>query len=141
MQSAPLCAYTRFYSLYRPDMAKSPNTPHRCAAPLELGVDSETIRATCNTVLTALGPVPSEVRGLLRGHVQLLVPEVTAAVPRMRREWKPIAEQVLARTRELPVDGADVALWDLATQCRALLRIHEQGSHLDSRAATDGGRP
>ncbi|MFM9625097.1 DUF6415 family natural product biosynthesis protein [Streptomyces turgidiscabies] len=64
---------------------------------------------------------------LLRGHVQLLMPEVEACAIRMRGEQHRIALRVLSVSRGLladsPRDGASY-IRDLATQCRALLTLY-----------------
>lgn len=105
-------------------------------------LDASMIREMCNAVW-ATGPVPSdqaeEIDSLLHRVVALLVPELTEAIPRMRSQWQPVAEHVLARTQDLLENGTDVPLWDLAVQCRALLTVHEQSGSLDGRAA-EGSR-
>lgn len=100
-------------------------------------IDADAIRETCDGVLWAPYPVPVEeqewVGGLLRGHLQLLVPELTKAVPGMTGSWRGAAEHVLASTHRML--AADIGtsqddLFRLATQCRALLILRQQAGPL-----------
>ncbi|MFI5557366.1 DUF6415 family natural product biosynthesis protein [Streptomyces sp. NPDC051738] len=99
-----------------------------CAAP----VDADTIPRTYEAVLFAARPLPAGERehlvGLLHGHIQLLVPELTVIVPRMRDEQRRTAAHVLARTRHMLQAGLGTSardVFDLATQCRALFILHQ----------------
>lgn len=100
-------------------------------------IDAATIRDTFSLVLGATHPVPFEdqerIGGLLLGHVQLLVPELAAAVPRLRGEWRGAAEHVLASTRRMLAAGPGSSPDDLnrmATQCRALLSLRQHAAPL-----------
>jgi hypothetical protein len=95
-------------------------------------VDTDTIRETCGAVLWASTAVQGEERALLgellRGHVQLLVPEVDAAAPGMEGEWQRTAVHVVTRTRQMLENGIGTSamdVWNLATQCRALLTLYQ----------------
>ena len=111
-------------------------------------VDVEEIRRTCESVLWAwrypTGEEGEHLAELLRGHVQLLVPEVTERARGMRGEQQKTAEYVLARTRRMLARGAVTPqeevlpyVWDLATQCRALLVLYQSASPLDAPADSD----
>ncbi|MFD9654884.1 DUF6415 family natural product biosynthesis protein [Streptomyces mirabilis] len=100
-------------------------------------IDADAIRQTFNAVLWAACPVSGEeqelVGEMLLGHVHLLVPELTAAAPRLRGEWRGAAEHVLASTRRML--AADVGrsqddLNRMATLCRALLTLRLQAAPL-----------
>jgi len=100
-------------------------------------IDADAIRQTFTRVLRATHPVPDEdqerVGSLLLGHVQLLVPELTAAVPRLRGEWRGAAEHVLRSTRRMLAAGPGTSPDDLdrmATQCRALLSLRQHAAPL-----------
>ncbi|WP_055631348.1 DUF6415 family natural product biosynthesis protein [Streptomyces griseoruber] len=100
-------------------------------------IDADAIRRTYDAVLWAPDSVPIERRewvgGMLRGHVQLLVPELTEAVPGLSGAWRSTAEHVLATTDRML--AADVGtspddLHRLATHCRALLSLRRQAGPL-----------
>ncbi|MDX3025371.1 DUF6415 family natural product biosynthesis protein [Streptomyces acidiscabies] len=111
-------------------------------------IDAATIRQTFSTVLRATHPVPVEEQALvgtmLLGHVQLLVPELTAALPRLRGEWRCAGEHVLASTRRMLKAGLGTSQDDLdmmATQCRALLSLRQHAAPLTCLTArTTEGR-
>ncbi|MGW3200142.1 hypothetical protein ACWDBD_37360 [Streptomyces sp. NPDC001118] len=112
-------------------------------------VDSETIQRTYTGVLWAPCDVPEEdqerIGGLLLGHVQLLVPEVTARKRMMRGTQQCTAQLVLDHTNQMLKRGVGTSagdIWDLAVQCRALHTLYLQSRPLDERSAggADGGR-
>lgn len=123
--------------------ALTPAPPCRAGGPGTTDViDADTIWRTCNAVLwatsSAYGAERQMVGALLRGHVQLLVPELTAAAPRLRGAWRDAADHVLASTRRLLTAAAgtsDDDLYGLATQCRALLTLRRQAAPLTCLAA------
>lgn len=106
------------------------------AVPLSAaGVDAGTIRETCEAVLWASPAVRAEDRAglsdLLRAHVQFLLSEVAAAAPGMAGEWQPTAVHVVTRTRrmlECGVGASAMDVWNLATQCRALLALYQRSA-------------
>ncbi|MDC0773902.1 DUF6415 family natural product biosynthesis protein [Streptomyces sp. HD] len=107
----------------------APDTP---SADRRDPIDAATIRQSYDTVLWALrSPNVDEcehLRGLLLGHVQLLVLEVADTAPLMRGERQRLALHVLRRTRHMLDQGIGTSaqdIWDLATQCRALHLIHQ----------------
>jgi hypothetical protein len=100
-------------------------------------IDAAAIRQTCDAVLWGPRPVPSEkqdlVGGVLLGHVQLLVPELIAAAPRLRSAWRGTAEHVLASTDRMLAAGIGTSqddLFALASQCRALLILRQKAGPL-----------
>ncbi|MFD8386550.1 DUF6415 family natural product biosynthesis protein [Streptomyces sp. NPDC059679] len=102
-------------------------------------IDTHTIQRTYQAVLWASGSLPAEkrkqLRELLRGHVQLLVPEVAAYEPRMQDEYRRTAVHVMTRARRtLATKNADA--WDLAMQCRALLTLYLHPGPLESAGDT-----
>lgn len=111
-------------------------------------IDAATIRQTYTRVLRASQPVPDEDQErfgrLLLGHVQLLVPELTAAVPRLRGEWRGAAVHVLASANRMLAAGPGTSEDDLdrmATQCRALLCLRVKAAPLTCLVArTTEGR-
>ena len=124
------------------DVPSSSTTSTLCA----VEVDVDTIRQTYDAVLWRWDELPPAERALLpellRGHIELLMPEVAAVLPRMQGEQQRTAEYVLTRTRRMlareavasPQERA-VRLGDLATQCRALLTLHLHPGPLDARPA------
>ncbi|MEW2397945.1 hypothetical protein [Streptomyces sp. NPDC046862] len=79
--------------------------------------------------------------GLLRGHIELLVPELAGMEPRMSGAQQRIARRVLTRTRHIlkePIAGSPRGVWDLAIQCRALLTLHEYPGLLRGRPIAGG---
>lgn len=110
-------------------------------------VDAATILRTYEEVLWGWVTTPpieecERVGLLLRGHVQLLLPELTAYAPRMRGEQQRTAVHVIVRTRRMLEDGAGTAaqieaphLRDPATQCRALLTLYQHPGPLDDQPA------
>ncbi|NMI63181.1 DUF6415 family natural product biosynthesis protein [Streptomyces sp. RLA2-12] len=112
------------------------------AGPAE--VDADMIRQTYEAVLWGAPPPPvaerAHLNDLLLGHVQLLLPEVADNAVRMQGEQQRTAVHVIVRTRSLLAEGADKSpqaaasyARDLATQCRALLTLHQHPGLLDDR--------
>ncbi|MEV5451311.1 DUF6415 family natural product biosynthesis protein [Streptomyces sp. NPDC052535] len=100
-------------------------------------IDVETIRATYDRLLWGDDISGSEweaLAGLVRGHVGLLVKEVDALVPRLRGHQQFVARWVVVQSRRMlrTSRGGDSPeqLRDLATQCRALLVLHENPGSL-----------
>jgi hypothetical protein len=128
-------------------MICAPDEP--AAANGQAEVDTDTIRRTYEAGLwawdTQRSPSEQEWLGdLLRGHVQLLLPEVAAYALRMRGEQQRTAVHVITRTRRLLEDSAGTASGDepcdvhaLATQCRALLTLHQHPGPLDEPTTED----
>ncbi|MFF4902566.1 DUF6415 family natural product biosynthesis protein [Streptomyces sp. NPDC001068] len=112
-------------------------------------IDAALIRQTCTEVLWAVRPVPEaereEVGGLLLGHMQLLIPELAAAVPLLKGAWRDTADHVLVSSRRMLAGGAGPQREDLhglATQVRALLDLRQQAGPLSCLAALiTEGRP
>ncbi|MEU9153671.1 hypothetical protein AB0D59_24740 [Streptomyces sp. NPDC048417] len=100
-------------------------------------IDAEVIRETYDAVLWAPWPVPegdrARIGGLLRGHVQLLIPELTHAAPSLSGAWRDTADHVLVSSCEV-LDGvvgtSQDDLYALATQCRALLLLRTRAAPL-----------
>lgn len=95
-------------------------------------VDANTIRQSYEAVLSSTRPLTGDDRsrlsGLLRGHLQLLVPELARIEPRMHGEQRRTAQHVLTRTRHMLAEGTGTSsesIWSLAIQCRALLTLHQ----------------
>ncbi|MFG3157208.1 DUF6415 family natural product biosynthesis protein [Streptomyces sp. NPDC048219] len=95
-------------------------------------IDVQTIRATYDRLLWGADISGGELEilaGRVRGHVGLLVHEVATLVPRLRGHQQFVARWVLVRSRRMlrTSRGNDCPeqLRDLATQCRALLVLHE----------------
>ncbi|MFI8992166.1 DUF6415 family natural product biosynthesis protein [Streptomyces antimycoticus] len=103
-------------------------------------IDADTIRRTYQAVLYASGALPAEkrkqLRDLLRGHVQLLLPEVAAYKPRMRGEYQRTTAHVTTRAHRL-LAKKDADGWELAIQCRALLTLYQHPGPLDEQSAED----
>ncbi|MGO4417225.1 DUF6415 family natural product biosynthesis protein [Streptomyces sp. MCAF7] len=101
-------------------------------------IDADTIRRTYQAVLWASGALSAEkrkqLRDLLRGHVQLLLPEVAAYEPRMRGEYRRTTVHVMTRARRM-LAKKDIDGWDLAIQCRALLTLYLHPGPLDEQSA------
>ncbi|WP_143674078.1 hypothetical protein [Streptomyces caniscabiei] len=79
---------------------------------------------------------------LLLGAVQLLLPEL-AAVAASMGTWRPMAEHVLQRARQILTENAGAARPDLdglATYCRALLLTFQQYPAAGSTAPSCTGR-
>ncbi|AWW35364.1 DUF6415 family natural product biosynthesis protein [Streptomyces cadmiisoli] len=121
--------------------------PRPAGAGNNVPVDSETIRQSYEAVLSASRRLASEdwerLGGLLRGHVQLLVPELAGVEPRMRGEQRRTARHVLAGTRHRLAEGIGTSskgVWDLAIQCRALLTLHEHPGPLQAARPVAGVR-
>ncbi|MER6359099.1 DUF6415 family natural product biosynthesis protein [Streptomyces sp. NPDC001634] len=121
--------------------------PRPAGADSNVPVDSETIRQSYGAVLSASRDLAGDdwerLGGLLRGHVQLLVPELARAEPRMRGEQRRTARHVLAGTRHMLAEGIGTSpkdVWDLAVQCRALLTLHEHLGPLRAARPVAGGR-
>lgn len=100
-------------------------------------IDADAIRRTFTRVLRAAEPVPGEdqerIGALLLGHMQLLVPELTAAVPRLHGEWRRAAVHVLGSANRLLAADLGTSEDDLdrmATQCRALLSLRLKAAPL-----------
>jgi hypothetical protein len=100
-------------------------------------IDAAVIRQTYDAGLDVGGgcpPAPKEVthlRGMLTGHVRLLIPEVTDIAARMRGEWRRTAIHVIVRAHHLVEDSAHAKaaalgcdVHDLAVVCRALLALY-----------------
>lgn len=90
-------------------------------------IDARTIQRTYQAVLWGSGVLTAEKRtqlgDFLRGHIQLLLPEVAVYEPRMRGEYQRSTAHIITRTRRLLAkENTDV--WDLAVQCRALLTLY-----------------
>lgn len=109
-------------------------------------IDADTISAACNQVLWATRPLTEAQRdqcgGLLLGAVQLLLPEL-AAVAALMGTWRPMAEHVLQRARQILTENASAAWPDLeglATYCRALLLTFQQYTASGSTAPPGTGR-
>lgn len=81
---------------------------------------------------------------MLLGHIQLLVPELAAALPRLTGAWLDTGEHVLAAARRMLKTGLGTSQDDLdemATQCRALLSLRQQAAALTCLTArTTEGR-
>ncbi|MFF9204281.1 DUF6415 family natural product biosynthesis protein [Streptomyces sp. NPDC014986] len=95
-------------------------------------IDVETIRATYDRLLWGADITGSEceiLAGLVRGHVGLLVQEGAALVSRLHGHQQFVARWVLVQSRRMlrtsRGDDSPEQLRDLATQCRALLVLHE----------------
>lgn len=95
-------------------------------------VDAETIRSTYNRLLWEDGITADErerLAGLVRGHLGLLLKEVEARVPQMHDRRQHTARWVLVQSRRMlrtsAGDDSPEQLRDLATQCRALVALHE----------------
>ncbi|MFI6494333.1 DUF6415 family natural product biosynthesis protein [Streptomyces sp. NPDC050564] len=128
-------------------MIRASTAPCRAACsdgPAE--VDADTIRQTYEAVLWtgAPGDEQEQLGDLLVGHVQLLLPEVSEYVPRMRGAQQSTALHVITRTRHLLEDGPGASpqeetsrIWNLATQCRALLTLYLHPGPLNERAVGD----
>lgn len=121
--------------------------PRSAGAGSNVPVDSETIRQSYEAVLSASQRLASEdwerLGGLLRGHVQLLVPELARVEPRMRGERRCTARHVLVGTRHRLAEGIGTSpkdVWDLAIQCRALLTLHKHPGPLRAARPVAGGR-
>lgn len=119
--------------------------PRSAGASSNVPVDSETIRQSYEAVLSASRHLAAEDRekltSLLRGHVQLLVPELARVEPWMRGEQQRTAQHVLTGTRHLLADGIGTSpkdVWDLAIQCRALLTLHEHPGPLRALPVAGG---
>jgi hypothetical protein len=126
--------------------AATSTAPRAAGANSNAPIDAETIRHSYETVLRASRPIPGDDRArlaaLLRGHVQLLVPELAEVEPRMRGEQRRTTCHVLARNRHMPADRIATSpedIWDLAIQCRALLTLHENPGPLRA-GPVSGGR-
>ncbi|MEU6381851.1 DUF6415 family natural product biosynthesis protein [Streptomyces sp. NPDC046909] len=97
-------------------------------------VDADTIRKTCESALWIPSlPTGEELETLttqLRGHVQLLVPDVQDLAARMQGDMRRLAVHVLVRTQQLLGDGADTSpacdAYDLAVMARALLTLRQE---------------
>jgi hypothetical protein len=120
-------------------MRSEPGKP----GPLEV-VDADTIRETYEAALGAPAPVPKEERALLgellHGHVRLLFTEVAAYAPRMQGEQQRTAVHVMTRTRHLLEAGIGTSpmdIWNLATQCRALLALYQHPGPLTGGYITE----
>ncbi|MFE1459482.1 DUF6415 family natural product biosynthesis protein [Streptomyces nigra] len=103
-----------------------------------------TVRQSCQAFLSASQGVAGQawegVGGLLRGHVQLLVPAFAWVEPQFRGEQWRIAQQILTGARQRLAEGIGTSprdIWDLAVGCRALLVLLEYPGPL--RAAGPGG--
>ncbi|MGW1810828.1 DUF6415 family natural product biosynthesis protein [Streptomyces sp. NPDC002078] len=120
--------------------------PRPAGAGNNVPVDSETIRQSYEAVLSASWRLASEdwerLGGLLRGHVQLLVPELSRVERRMSGEQRRTARHVLAGTRHVLAQGISAPhdVWDLAVQCRALLTLHEHPGPLRVAPPVAGGQ-
>ncbi|MFM9582133.1 DUF6415 family natural product biosynthesis protein [Streptomyces caniscabiei] len=112
-------------------------------------VDAHTIRETYTVGLDVWGTCPPELvklktlLGRLRGHVQLLVPEVTAIAACMRGEMRHTAVYVIVRAHHLLEEGAGKSqvakacqAQDLAVISRALLTLFENPGPLGSSTGT-----
>ncbi|WP_395576914.1 DUF6415 family natural product biosynthesis protein [Streptomyces sp. BK79] len=106
-------------------------TASKSAAP----IDVETVHATDDRLLWGVdisGGEGEYLAGLVRGHVGLLVKEVTPLVPRLRGHQRYVARWVLVQSRRMlrtsRGNASPEQLRDLATQCRALLVLHEFAS-------------
>ncbi|MDX3232578.1 DUF6415 family natural product biosynthesis protein [Streptomyces sp. ME19-01-6] len=90
-------------------------------------IDARTIQRTYQAVLWGSGALTAEKRtelgDLLRGHIQLLLPEVAVYEPRMRGEYQRTTVHIITRARRL-LGKKDADVWDLAVQCRALLTLY-----------------
>ncbi|MEU9405770.1 DUF6415 family natural product biosynthesis protein [Streptomyces sp. NPDC048281] len=112
-------------------------------------IDAEVIRETYDAVLWAPWPVPegdrARIGGLLRGHVQLLIPELTHVAPRLNGAWRDTADHVLVSSRGVlagVVGTSQDDLHTLATQCRALLLLRTHAAPLTClMPRTTEGRP
>ncbi|MFF7764179.1 DUF6415 family natural product biosynthesis protein [Streptomyces griseorubiginosus] len=100
-------------------------------------IDVDTIRETYGSVLDSPAQVPGPehalLGSLLRGHLQLLMPEVTASALCMQGEQRLTALHVTADIRrtlagEIGTSAKD--LWGPATQCRALLTLYQYAGPL-----------
>lgn len=113
-------------------------------------VDAQTIRETYTVGLEVWGTCPPELvkmktlLGRLRGHVQLLVPEVTAVAARMRGEMRRTAIYVIVRAHHLLDEGAGKSpapqachAQDLAVISRALLALFENPGPLGPPTGQD----
>ncbi|MET9812323.1 DUF6415 family natural product biosynthesis protein [Streptomyces sp. NPDC006355] len=113
-------------------------------------VDAQTIRETCTVGLEVWVICPPELvkmktlLGRLRGHVQLLVPEVTAVVARMRGEMRRTAVYVIVRAHHLLEEGVGTSpaaqachAQDLAVISRALLTLFENPGPLGPPTGQD----
>lgn len=94
-------------------------------------IDADRIRrsyeAGLNGWRTPPSPDDAQLISLLRGHIQLLMPEVEACATRMRGDQQRIAVDVVAVSRRLldaPPRIEVSYIRDLATQCRALLALY-----------------
>ncbi|WP_260333934.1 ATP-binding protein [Streptomyces beigongshangae] len=121
----------------------TPAPPSRAGEPGSTDIiDAQVIERTCRTVLWAVRSVPLSDRDLigilLRGHLQLLIPELAAAAPRLSGAWRDAADHVLAasrRTLDASAGTSDADLERLATYARALLTLRQQAGPL--RCLTD----
>ncbi|MEU0073515.1 DUF6415 family natural product biosynthesis protein [Streptomyces sp. NPDC006332] len=113
-------------------------------------VDAQTIRETYTVGLEVWGTCPPELvkmkilLGRLRGHVQLLVPEVTAIAARMRGEIRRTAIYVIVRAHHLLEESAGKSpatqachAQDLAVISRALLTLFENPGPLGPPTGQD----
>ncbi|WP_329223475.1 DUF6415 family natural product biosynthesis protein [Streptomyces sp. NBC_01485] len=98
-------------------------------------IDAERIRETCVRVIWEPLPPSDEERtrlvGHLRGHIQLLLPEVVVRLPNLRGKWPKTADYVISRARAaLDTDIAQLRstcrMQSMATWCHSLLILHEQ---------------
>ncbi|MFF8036265.1 DUF6415 family natural product biosynthesis protein [Streptomyces sp. NPDC016626] len=96
-------------------------------------IDVTTIRATYDRLLWGVDISADEwedLGGLVRGHVGLLVKDIAALVPRLRDHQQFVARWLLVQSRRMlrtsRGNDSPEQLRDLATQCRALLVLHER---------------